>query len=188
MAGLPQKVSDLLRDDDISFLRRATQHHLEPIEDNDVRYSIKRTTELAGRKIEKNALDLAVATTKGFPFMIQLIGYHMWKQSPENKIISHHDAEEGIIFAQNDLEKMIFGATYRELSDKEVAFLKAMLEDEEFSSIADIAKRMGVSPKYAGTYRLRLIEQGIIGSRGYGKVGFDLPMFRDYLQSELSAD
>jgi hypothetical protein len=44
---------------------------------------------------------------------------------------------------------------------------------------------MNVTPKYAGTYRARLIEQGIIGSRGHGKVAFDLPMFREYLQKKL---
>jgi len=42
---------------------------------------------------------------------------------------------------------------------------------------------MNVSPKYAGIYRKRLIEQGIISSIGYGKVAFDLPMFREYIQS-----
>jgi hypothetical protein len=42
---------------------------------------------------------------------------------------------------------------------------------------------MGVTPKYAGIYRKRLIEQGIISSRGYGKMAFDLPMFREYIQN-----
>jgi hypothetical protein len=33
-------------------------------------------------------------------------------------------------------------------------------------------------------YRRRLIEAGVIGARGRGVVGFDLPFFRDYLLSE----
>jgi len=56
-----------------------------------------------------------------------------------------------------------------------------MLDDKEYSKISDIAERMKVSPKYAGIYRKRLIEQGIIGSRGYGKVAYDLPKFREYI-------
>ena len=187
MAGLPQKVSGLLRDDSISFLRRAFQHHLEPIEESEVRYSIMRTIELAGRKIEKKALELAAKSTKGFPFMIQLIGYQMWRQHPEVETISYEDAKEGILLAQNDLERMIFDTTYRELSEKDIAFLEAMLCDNETSAISNIAERMKVTPKYAGIYRKRLIEQGIIGSRGYGKLAFDLPMFRDYLKTRLDA-
>jgi hypothetical protein len=187
MAGLPTRVSDLLNDDDVSFLRRAFQHNLGPIQDNEVRFSIKKTIELAGRKIENDALDYAVKSTKGFAFMIQLIGYHMWRQNPENEIVSFDDAQEGVILAQGDLERMIFGSTFRELSDKDVAFLVAMLEDEEYSNISDIAKRMNVTSKLAGLYRKRLIEHGIIGSVGHGKVAFDLPMFREYLQEKTKS-
>lgn len=185
MAGLPQKISAILRDDAISFMRRAFQHHLNPIEENEVRYSIKKTVEIAGRTIDKDALDLAVKSAKGFPFMIQLVGYHMWRQYPERVRITKKDAEEGIHLAQNDLENMIFDTTYRELSEKDIAFLTAMLEDKEYSIIADISKRMNVSSRYTGIYRKRLIEQGIIGSRGYGKVAFELPMFREYMENRV---
>jgi len=185
MAGLPARVSDLLNDEDVSFIRRAFQHNLEPIQDNEVRFSIKKTIELAGRKIENDALDYAVKSVKGFAFLIQLIGYHMWRQNPGKEIISFDDAVEGVILAQNDLERMIFGSTYRELSDKDIAFLVAMLEDKEYSSVSDIAKRMNVSSKYISQYRKRLMEHGIIGSVGHGKVAFDLPMFREYIQEKI---
>ena len=185
MAGLPSKVSDLLRNDSISFLRRAFQYHLEAVEESEVRFSMKKTIELAGRTISKEALGLASKSTKGFPFMIQLIGYQMWRQNSDKKDISIEDAEEGIILAQNDLNRMIFDVTYKELSAKDIAFLEAMLHDNDYSIISDISKRMKVTPKYAGMYRRRLIEQGVISSGGHGKVAFDLPMFREYIQSKV---
>jgi len=185
MAGLPPKVSSLLRNDSISFLRRAFQIHLEAVEESEVRFSMKKTIELAGRTVDKEALGLAVESTKGFPFMIQLIGFQMWRQNPENEVISLEDAEEGVALAQSDLERMIFDTTFRELSEKDIAFLTAMLEDEEYSNITDISTRMGVTPKYAGVYRRRLIEHGIISSAGFGKVAFDLPMFREYIQNRI---
>jgi len=185
MAGLPHKVSSLLRDDSISFIRRAFQHNLGPINESEVRFSMKKTVESAGRKIEKNALDLAVKSAKGFPFMIQLIGYQMWRLNPELEIISHEDVEEGVALAKIDLERMIFEITFSELSDNDISFLNAMLEDGEYSSVSDIATRMNATPKFIGVYRNRLIEQGVIGSRGYGKVGFELPMFREYLEAKI---
>jgi len=185
MAGLPSKVSDLLRNDSISFLRRAFQHHLEAVDESEVRFSMKKTIELAGRTINKEALDIAAKSTKGFPFMIQLTGYQLWRQNPDKKDISIDDVEEGILLAQNDLNRMIFDVTYKELSVKDIAFLEAMLYDSEYSNISDISKRMKVTPKYTGMYRKRLIEQGVISSYGRGKVAFDLPMFREYVQSKV---
>jgi len=182
---LPSKVSLLLRNDSISFIRRAFQHHLVSVEESEVRFSMKKTIELAGRTINKDALGLAVKNTKGFPFMIQLIGYQMWRQNPEKKNITLDDAEEGIILAQNDFERMILDITYRELSERDLAFLESMLDDKEYSNISDISYRMDVTPKYAGIYRKRLIENGIISSVGYGKVAFELPMFREYIQSKV---
>ena len=185
MAGLPPMVSTLLRNDSISFLRRAYIHLLESVEENEVRFSMKKTIELAGRTIDNEALDLAVYNTKGFPFMIQLIGYQMWRQNPDRVNINFSDAEDGVFLARNDLERMIFDVTYNELSEQDISFLTAMLADKEFSKISDISQRMNVSPKYAGIYRKRLIEQGIINSKGYGKVAFDLPMFREYVEKKL---
>jgi len=185
MAGLPPKVSSLLRDDSISFLRRAFQHHLEAVNESEVQFSLKKTIELAGRKIDSDALDIAAKSTKGFPFMIQLVGYQIWRQNTQGEYISLEDVEAGIALAEKDLERMIFEATYRELSEQDIAFLEAMLEDDGYSTVANVATRMNVTSKYAGMYRKRLIEQGIISSSGYGKVAFDLPMFREYIQRKM---
>ena len=185
MAGLPQKISLLLRDDKVSFMRRAFQHRLDPVDENEVSLSLRKTIENAGRKIDKDALTYAVKNIEGFPFMIQLVGYRMWRQNPEQKTITLADAEEGVKAAQADLERMILEQTYRDLSEKDIVFLIAMLEDGEFSRMSDIAERMNVSAKYAGLYRRRLIEHGIIGERGYGKVAFEIPMMREYIQNKL---
>lgn len=56
--------------------------------------------------------------------------------------------------------------------------------DEGTSSIADVAQRMGVSSNYASQYRSRLIEQGVIETRGHGKVAFDMPFFREYVADQ----
>ena len=52
-----------------------------------------------------------------------------------------------------------------------------MLPDSgDVSSISNVAKRMGVSSNYASKYRARLIEQGVIGERGRGRNGYDMPL------------
>jgi len=185
MAGLPSKVSDLLRDDSISFLRRAFRHKLDPVGKEEVGFALRKTIEEAGRSIEGLALDAAVAGTKGFPFMIQLVGYHTWRQNPDIRMVGGDDVEKGLALAQSDLERMIYDVTYRDLSDRDISFLTAMLDDGGHSLIADVAARMGVTPGYAGVYRRRLIEQGIISGAGHGKVAFEMPMWREYLSRRI---
>ncbi|MDR3072501.1 MAG: KAP family NTPase [Clostridiales Family XIII bacterium] len=184
MAGLPHNVSAMLQDKTISFLRRAFQHHLGSIELHDVKETIKNTVELSGRSIEEQALDMATLATGGFPFLIQLIGYHIWRQHSQNEVISMEDAEDGVEYARSDMKRMIFDTTLREISDTDEKFLLAMSLDEGDSQLVDIAARLGVTSNYANQYRNRLIEQGIIGSAGRGKLKFEIPMLKEYLREK----
>jgi hypothetical protein len=180
MAGLPNNVIQLFQHDSISFLRRAFRRNLDAISIPEVKAAVKKTVELTGRTINADALSTASAATQGFPFMIQLIGYHMFNQSKKKKIILD-DAVSGIEIARADMENMIIDSTLRELSDNDLKFLKAMAGDDGDSRIADIIKRMDVSAAHAGYYRRRLIELGIISPVGRGKVAINLPMLKDRL-------
>ena len=48
-------------------------------------------------------------------------------------------------------------------------------------SFSDLVARLDRSSAQVAQYRKRLIEAGVIGERGRGVVGFDLPYFREYL-------
>ncbi len=63
--------------------------------------------------------------------------------------------------------------TMKDASDRERAL--------SYLDMANIADRMGKSRAYAGTYRKRMLRQGIIGERRRGYVGFDLPLFGEFL-------
>ena len=124
----------------------------------------------------------------GFPFMMQLVGYRVWDQSPREREISENDVERGIELARSDMEQRVLAPTYRELSEQDVQFLEAMLPDGGgVSFISNVAERMGVSSNYASKYRARLIEQGVIGGRGRGRISFDMPFFREYVEKMRDA-
>jgi len=180
MAGLPSKVMQLIRNDDISFLRRAFRRELGPIGLPDVRAILKKTIALTDRKIEKQALEYAAEQTGGLPFMIQLIGYHTFNQT-NRKTITLDDAAKGISDAQEDMRNMILDATVADLSPTDLKFLNAMLEDTGASRISDIAKRMPTSAPQASHYKLRLEKQGVIAECGRGLVEFTMPMLKQLL-------
>jgi len=185
LAGLPKNVLQVVMDGTISFLRRATHRHLGLIPPHVVREMIKKTVRISNRTIDELALQRATQAAGGFPYLIQLVGFHMWRQEPDNTVISLEDAEDGIAFARAEMNP-IFEVMLQEISEQDRNFLLAMAQDNEDSSISEIAQRLSVSMSYAGQYRLRLIAQGIIGERGRGRIGFAIPMLKEYLLENYS--
>lgn len=187
VAGLPYPVSRVLNDKSISFLRRAARHHLTRIPDSDIRVALKETIKAGGKQITDEALLAATSAIDGFSFMMQLVGYRMWPQSNDDRI--HLDAaKSGIEAAQFEMRSNILETTYTELSDGDLAFVKAMLPDKDVSLTADIAHRMSKSTGYTAQYRRRLLEEGVIGERERGKVGFELPGWRDFVLEKLEEE
>lgn len=184
MAGLPYKVSALLRNDSVSFLRRSQYHQLGRITDVEIANAFRKTVEAGGRSITPEALEDAVKAVDGFPYMMQLVGYRTWDVSENSPKISASDVQQGSLFARMELRDRILETTYRELSDKDIEFLLAMLPDSGPSRVSKIAKRMGVASNYASQYKRRLLEDGVIGERGRGLVGFDIPAFREFLNEK----
>ena len=182
MAGLAYNVEGLASHASVSFLRWARREWLGRIERLEIEDAWQRTVAASGRKVSGDATDLAVAAIDGSPLMLQLVGYRAWDRHVDNPEISYGDVAEGVELARRELASSMFELTYRELSDKDLAFLRAMLPDRGESSIADIAARMGKTRGYVSTYRKRMLQAGIIGVRRRGYVGFDLPSFREFLE------
>lgn len=181
LAGLPGKMSSLLRNESVSFLRRANKHTLRPIADEEIAIGIRYTVEEGGRTIQAPAIEAAVKASEGFPYLMQLVGFQSWEQRPHADEITLDDVSLGAAMARKNFVERVLEATYFDLSPNDVRFLQAMLEDPEESRLADIAERLGEASNYTSTYKRRLIEQGVIGERGPSFVAFELPGFRDYL-------
>ncbi|MCH4083014.1 MAG: ATP-binding protein [Olsenella sp.] len=187
MAGLPHNISALLNDKSVSFLRRAQQHKLGIIPDADVRNAFKETVAIGGRDVTDDALDSCTRAIGGYPYMLQLVGFRCWQASELSGTISAAEARQGAADAQEDFRSHILAPTYRELSDVDLRFIEAMLEDTKESRVADIAQRMGVESRYASKYRGRLLAGGVIDQVARGVVRFALPGFRAYVEEELGA-
>lgn len=185
MADLPYNVDELAGNKSVTFLRRAERERLGRIPHHEIEEAWRRTIAESGRVVGSDATQAATTAIDGFPFMLQLVGYRAWDQSPDSREISYEDVMVGARLARSEMASRVLESTWRELSDGDVAFLAAMLPDATESTMADIAARMGRSRAYAGTYRKRMLQQGIIGERRRGVVGFDLPSFREFLQEKL---
>lgn len=182
MAGLPSHVSALVTNEDVSFLRRARHRRLTRIDDGEIELAFRMTAESMGKPVHEQGLRLASSAIQGFPYMLQLVGYYAWALANNSDVILPNHVLEGISYARRELADGVFDATYRELSKGDRAFVHAMLEDEEESRLSDIAKRMGKSNSYASSYKLRLLNHGVIEETLRGCFVFSIPFFREWLE------
>ena len=186
MAGLPSHIADLVGNESVSFLRRASRYQLDRVEDYEVELAFTKTIEDFGKRISPEALTLAVPAADGFPYMIQLIGFRSWQEARDSEEIAEEHVEEGIRIATEDLRHRVLRATLDELSMGDLSFLAAMLEDEKESAVADLGRRLDKPSGYVARYRKRLIDRGVIHSPWRGFLRFGLPGLREYLPEYLN--
>jgi hypothetical protein len=185
MAGLPSAVSDLLNDDVLTFLRRANPEPLEDVSLSDVRDALRQTVIDHGRIITDDALDEAAQATSGYPFMIQLVGYHVWSKAP-GAVIDIGAVRKGVPAARKRLGATVHEAALSDLSAVDRTYLLAMAQDEGPSRTGLVAERLNESVYYASVYRARLIDAGIIEPTGRGYVDFAIPYLRAYLREHAA--
>ncbi|MFT3971324.1 MAG: ATP-binding protein [Micropruina sp.] len=185
LAGLPAAVNELLNDELTTFLRRADRHDLGDVPLDEAATSFEATIADNGRTIEPDALDLIARATGGYPFMIQLVGYHVWRKA-SGDLITTSAAIAGIEQARTRLGSLVHAPALRDLSEVDRAFLRAMSHDDGSSRTADVARRMGKGVRYVSVYRARLIAAGLIAPASYGAVDFALPYLREYLREQAT--
>ncbi|MEU4388206.1 ATP-binding protein [Promicromonospora sp. NPDC023805] len=185
MAGLPSAVSDLLNDDVLTFLRRANRVELHDVDLGDVSEALRTTIESEGRHITDSALVEATQATGGYPFMIQLVGYHVWRKA-DGDVIDDAAVAAGVPVARRRLGSLVHATALADLSDVDRTYLVAMAQDDGESSTSTVAQRLRSTPAYAGTYRLRLIDAGMIEPTRRGYVDFALPFLREYLREHAA--
>lgn len=187
-AGLPSAVSDLLNDEVLTFLRRADRHMLGPVSLLEVARAIHEPIVANDRTVGVDALDTAARATRGYPFLIQLVGHHLWRQRPDRTEITGRDVELGVIAAQRRMGALVHAPSLADTSDVDRSYLLAMAGDDGPSRTAEIAHRLGVTVSYASQYRMRLIEAELIVPARRGEVDFLLPGLREYLRDHAAGD
>jgi hypothetical protein len=186
-AGLPSSVSDLLNDEVSTFLRRADRVHLDAVGRPDVERAIEVPVQDQGYEISATALQIATDGTRGYPFMIQLVGWHTWQRAGGADHIDEHHARQGVEKASRKVGALVHAPALADLSDIDRSFLAAMAHDDGPSRIKDLAQRLDVSGAYIGQYRRRLLESEMIYAPKYGWVDFTLPALRQYLREHAAS-
>lgn len=182
MAGLPHAVSTVLNDKVLTFLNRARKVTLGPLSEASVRSYYVRAFEGLDLNCPEDLVLRAADATQGFPYLVQLVGYYLQKRARAGEI------DEGVLAlamqdAQHDMNENVFKPMLKPLSSNDIAFLRAMAEDEGVTTTSSLQKRLGEGNSFIQPYRARLIEAGLIESPRKGELVFAVPHLADYLRS-----
>ena len=112
---------------------------------------------------------------------MQLVGYYLVQNSKAGALIDNKVLDKAERASLSDMKNNVFEPVLAPLSDNDRAFLKAMLEDADCSTVAEIGSRLGRGSSYAAQYKRRLLDQGVIEENYDKSVRFALPGMREFV-------
>lgn len=184
-AGIPSVVDEYLDDRVLTFLRRCQRHNLVEIPLPDIRNGFVQVALQNGKSITDDVASSAAAATRGFPYMIQLVGYYMWQSSDARRsnVIEQEDVERAIGDSILGFQEAVCAPAYRGLTRAQQAFCLAMLDDgDNDSDVRVVAQRAGRKEAWGRRYRKSLIDAHILKATEPNMIRFDIPHFADYLR------
>ncbi len=188
-AGLPSMVDDLLEEPSVTFLRRAQQRTLGAISLPKVRDSYIQTVKDAGLYVDAETADLAAHKSMGHPYMVQLVGYYMWRSAVRRGsqvIESCAMSRMAMRMPSSEFYEAVDAPLYYGLRSPQRLFIEAMAADEgKPTRMADIIERCDRTQSWASKYRASLIRERVIEAAGYGLVRFTVPMLGEYIRDRI---
>ncbi len=182
-AGLPILEDTLLADTSITFLQRCARYEVGFLDPPAAWTALAEPVRQRGGQMTPEAVEYAVAASQGYPFMIQLVGYHAWEAASDPRAeVTLQDVEIGAEAARRQMGQLVIAPMWRDVSDGSRRFLAAMALDDGVSRTADIAARLDVSSEYVGVYRRRLMRSGLIAPAGHGRLDFALSATRQWIR------
>ncbi|WP_418722140.1 AAA family ATPase [Enorma sp.] len=185
-AGLTAGVMSLLGEDGPTFLRRAYPEELDTIPVDEVATAFHATFEKNGVHIDEDALAEAAEATAGYAYLIQLVGYYVWRSAQVRtgasiRSISMEDVRSGVVTARREFERTVLETAIARLPRTAMEYLLVMAENRLASSTGEIAERMGVSASSLTATRKMLVSRQLIEPTARGYVDFSIPFLREYL-------
>ena len=170
----------------MTFFQRIARTQLDPLSPEESAEALRVPIEAAGGAIGDEALTTAAAATSGYPFMVQLVGYHSWTRCADpSGAITPDDVRAAIGAATSDMEVQVFAPMVRDLSDTDRLVLESIsMFDTPEIKLSDIARATGKTSNYLSVYIERLREAGVIDRPARGRLRFVHTTMRDWLRRQ----
>ena len=183
-AGLPQMAA--LAGDAKSYAERLFDYL--SIGQLDVESAKKVLVDPAQRfnvRYESAALDHIVERTEGYPYFLQVWGYHVWRVAEKSPI----NREDALVATQNaidELDRGFFNIRLDRLTERQQNYARAMaaLDPGPLTS-TEVANALGLTVNAAAPIRNEIIKKGMAYSPKRGRIAFTVPLFHEFMQRTI---
>ena len=183
-AGLPSMIENVVNGKTLTFLRRAVPIELSPVGEVEVALALAETMRDSGLEVADSVADQLARATHGYPFMVQLVGYHTWQLAKRSGTsqVDGKLAEDGIRLARERFDATVIEPALQRVSPSGIAYLLAMAEDGSGpSESGTVASRLGKTTSQVASVRAHLLGEDVIEAPSWGKVSFAIPYMAEYL-------
>lgn len=185
-AGLPEGIARLLTHPGTTFLRRAQHAALAPMSPGDAAHVLRSTAAEGGAALDGPVLDAAVSLTRGYPFLIQLLGYHLFETAASRDgAITQADLETVTPDVLDTLGQLVHEPALASVPSSQLGYLTAMAEIQDGTnavSTSAIADHLGKQPSDVTMARQALIERELVYSPRRGYLNFLIPHLGHHLR------
>ncbi len=159
---------------------------IDSLEPEEAALALEAPAEAEGVRWQPEALEVVLATTKGYPYFLQEFGKQSWDVAAGPAIITRGDVEAAVPIAKEELDTGFFRVRLDRSTAGERAYLAAMasLGAGPYRS-GDVAAAMGRTTLGAGSLRDALIKRGLCHAPRRGVIAFTVPMFDDFVRRRL---
>ncbi|QGU04877.1 ATP-binding protein [Corynebacterium comes] len=186
MAGLTHGINRLLDLPGTTFLRRARRFELGPLTDADALATLTATAADSGRPFDDSSAQSAVQLARGYPYLVQLVGYLAWDHTADG--ITDDDVTAISEEAIETMGAQVHAPSLKGVPAAQVAYLRAMADlmkpGETTVPSSDVAEAVGKKPNQATDTRGKLMDRGLIEAPAWGRVSFTLPYMAEHLRSQ----
>lgn len=165
MAGLKKNILALQKDNRISFLKRAEKKDLKQLSLNSIMLDYKNNLQIPDKEAGEMAL-----FTKGYSYAFQVLGYLCFRTKKNYKDV--------IDLFDEKLTNNVYDIIWEDLSSREKEVLQAIFGAKELTT-QEILRTSGIDKNTYNEYRRILISKDILIDKGYGKIDFTLPRFKE---------
>ncbi|MFW9114342.1 AAA family ATPase [Corynebacterium striatum] len=186
-AGLPQGVNRLLDLPGVTFLRRAQRFVLGPLSAGNAAEAFTATAADSGLNFSSEAISKAVELSKGYPYLVQLVGSLAWERAyaRDETQIEASDVDSIADEAISILCTQVHLPAASSLPPAQRQFLDSMSSAsvDGIATITEIAESQGRTVRSLSATRQRLIDADLIEPAAHGELQFVIPYMERFFNS-----